>query len=221
MSRLFTDFELSGTMPTPSGSIIARPLPKHGNGHWKVIIQPAIEPVELSELKEFSRITTNAEDSFLLSAIKLARFCAESFTGKAFIEQKIKLTMDWWPGNAVELPMPPLISVSKVATLDESGTETEYDSDNYYYDAFSMPGRLIIKGSQSQPVNTDRDYAGYAIEYFAGFGANADDVDPDLKMGVLLWAAHYYANRVIDPKNPPPEAKSALSGSMTASMMVR
>lgn len=215
-----TRFSL-GRLNRKSGSLIAKDLPKDGNRVWKVTAGPNIEPVSLSELKTFSRIDGTSEDFLLESFIQAARGCAEEYLGRALIQQTIQMQMDYWSGDVVELPRPPLISVEKIATLDEDDTETEYDSDNYYVIMLSEPGRVVLKQSVSAPYNSARDRGGYLIEYKAGYGTDGDDVPEGIRAGIKLWAATIYATRVIDSKNPPPEAKIAFDIYRTMSVMVR
>ncbi len=210
-----------GSMSRKTGSLIAKGLPKDGNRNWKVIIEPATEPVTVDELKFFSRIDTTSEDTLLEGFIKAARIATENYLGRALIEQTIKHTMDFWPSDAIELKRPPLISVDKVAVLDESDVETEYSSSNYYVVTEAVPGKLVLKQSVAAPINTTRDYAGYLIQYKAGYGASADNVPQPIKEGIMLWAATVYATRTFDSKNPPPEARSKLDMFRMAGVIIR
>lgn len=172
--------------------IIAKSLDRYGSRNWKVTTAPAIEPLDIDDLKEYAKIDGDEEDTILTASIVAVREAMELYLGRALIEQTIKLSMDFWPGEEVELPMPPLISVTEVVTLDEDGTETEYDSDNYYVDTFSTPGRLILKQGVTPPTNTERYYGGYRIEYKAGYGTGATDVPQVIIDSMKLWCAIYY-----------------------------
>jgi len=208
-------------LPRKTGTLIASQLPKDGNRVYEVETQPAIEPVTLGELKTFARIKYTAEDTLLEGFITTARIAAEEYTGRAFISQTIKMLMDFWPGTVVDLPKPPLISITKVATLDEDDEETEYDSDNYYAVTTSTPGKSVLKRSVSEPTNTERDYAGFLVRYKAGYGDTGQDVPGPIKEGVKVWASIIQATRTIDPKNPPPEAKIFLDLYRLISVMIR
>lgn len=197
----------SGRIERKTGRLIERKLPAHANRVWKVTTDPETEPVTVAEVKEFAKIDYDAEDSLLEGFITAVRIAAEEYLGTAFIEQTIRMKMDYWPDTVVCLPQPPLISITKIATLDEDDTETEYDSDNYYVITEGMPGKVILKKSVTAPQNTDRDHGGFFIEFKAGFGSSADDVPESLKNGIKAWAAIVQATRVLDSKNPPPEAK--------------
>ena len=194
-------------IPSKSGSLIAKNLPRDGNRVYEVETHPVIEPVTLTELKLFARIGYTSEDTLLEGFITAARMAAEEYTGRAFVSQTIKMLMDYWPQKVIDLPKPPLLSITKVATLDEDDTETEYDSDNYYAVTTSTPGRLVIKQGSTAPTNTARDNTGFLVRYKAGYGVNPDNVPAAIKEGIKVWAAIIQATRTIDPKNPPPEAR--------------
>jgi uncharacterized phiE125 gp8 family phage protein len=166
-----------------------------GNRTWKVIVEPTLEPVTVEELKTFARIDGVDEDSLLETFIISIRKKVEYYLGKSLIQQTIRLTMDEWNSNIIELPMSPLISVSSVTTIDEDDTETTYSSSNYYVITESIPGQLVIKDSASNPINTVRCKGGYRITYLAGYGSLARDVPSVIKTSIMVGATKLYENR--------------------------
>jgi uncharacterized phiE125 gp8 family phage protein len=190
--------------------ILPAVLPSDGNRLWRVKTEPSIEPITVEEVKEFARIDGSDEDDFIEDLIQSVRRNAESYLGRAFIQQTIRLVMDFWPDAVINLPRPPLISIDKVAMLDEDDSETEYDSSNYYAITESVPGKLVIKKGVSAPTNTSRHYGGFLIEFKAGYGTFSKKVPTPLLLGLKQWVAAVYENRTIDTKKPPPEARKAL-----------
>lgn len=183
---------------------------KDGNMEYSVTTEPVIEPITVEELKLFGRIDGDDEDSLISDFIISARLATEQYLRRSLITRTIQASLDYWLENQLDLPMPPLISVSKVATVDEDGTETEYDSDNYYVVTDSVPGKVIIKSGITKPYNYDREKGGIIVEYTAGYGTNRDDVPNPIRIGIMLWAMNIYENRVIQ-NDPPPEALASLS----------
>ena len=199
-----------GTMPRKEGSLISKELPPHGNRSWKIVsTQPPVEPITIEEVKDFARIDGTEEDCLLERFITSARYNCEEYLGRALVLQTIQMVMDFWPGTVVELPRPPLLSVSSIVTVDEDGTETTYDSDNYYIVTEAVPGQLVLKQGVSPPTNTSRDYAGFKITYKCGYGATPDSLPRPIKDGLVMWVASMYEKRVIS-KEPPPDAKPSL-----------
>ena len=132
-----------------------------------------------------------------------------------------KTILDFWFGNVIELPRPPLISITSVVALDEDDTETTYDSDNYYLITNATPGKLIIKRSTSNPTNTSRDFGRFVITSVHGYGTAAIDVPSPIITGIKLWVSALYENRTVDAKNPPPDARKLLDNYRVASVMIR
>ena len=211
----------TSSLTRKTGSLIAKELPKDGNRVWKVTVEPTIEPVTLDEFKVFAKIETDAEDVILRGFISAARIATEEYIGQALIQQTIRMLMEFWSGVEVELPKPPLISFDDVFTIDEDDTETSYSSSNYYIITESTPGKLVLKQSVTSPINTDRNYGGFGITFKAGHGKDVSDVPRSIHDGIMLWAATIYATRVLDSKNPPPEAKAMLDLFRKSSVMIR
>ena len=184
-------------------------LPSDGNRVFEVTTAPSVEPITVTELKTFARIDGSDEDTLLSGFIAGARQACEKYLKRALIEQTIDLKMDYWPGEVVELPMPPLLSITKVATLDEDDTETEYSSSYYYIISEAIPGKLILRQGVTPPINTERDYGGFLVRYKAGYGTGASDVPDGIKEAIKLWATDIYENRVVR-STPPPEARVQL-----------
>lgn len=208
-------------MEDKTGSLISKSLSKDGNRNWQVTTNPVIEPVTLTELKDFAKIEYDEEDILLEGFIQSARIATEEYIGRALIQQTITMKMDYWPGTVLELPRPPLMSITKIATLDEDDAESIYNSDNYYIIKEAIPGKLVLKRSVAIPVNTDRNYGGFLIEYKAGYGVTGDKVPKSIRDAIVLWAAVLQSTRVIDPKNPPPEARGLLDLFKIRSVMIR
>ena len=194
--------------------ITEKELNKKGNRFWKVIIESSTYPITVNELKEFARIDGNEEDDFLLAIIQSITKLTETYLSRALITQTIKLIIDEWNFNEIELPMPPLISVTNVVTVDEDDIETIYDSTNYYVITESIPGRIIIKKDSTPPTNTERYSGGYRITYQAGYGI-AESVPKQIRLAMLQWSTMVYENRSMTANDivqnePPPEVKKIL-----------
>jgi uncharacterized phiE125 gp8 family phage protein len=188
-------------------SLIAKEI--NPNVCWKVTTAPTVEPITVVQLKEFARIDGNIEDDLLTNIIKVSRQMVEDYTNRALISQTIELSMDYWPNEVLELPRPPLISITSVQTLDESNVATTYDSGNYFTITNCDPGKLVIKNSVSFPYNSSRYYAGYKVTYTAGYGSTATYIPQQLKEACKLWATVIYENRT-QSSDPTPLVKGLL-----------
>jgi uncharacterized phiE125 gp8 family phage protein len=189
--------------------IIPKTLDIYGDRQWSITTAPTVEPITLAELELFGKIDGTTEDTLLENLIVSTRQAMERYLGRALLDQSITLTMDFWPGWVIPLPMPSLISVTSVATIDEDDTATTYSSDNYYVDTLAEPGKLILKQGVTSPSNTARSYGGYKIIYKAGYGDDAEDVPRAIRDALLIWCTIIYETRTF-MEQPPSEVISML-----------
>jgi len=82
--------------------------------------------------------------------------------------------------GSVDLPYPPLQSVTSVTTYDRDNTSSVFSSSLYSVDLQS--GRLYLNEGEVWPTNL-RDYAAVEIEYIAGYGAS--NVPEPIKGAIL------------------------------------
>lgn len=159
---------------------------------------PAIEPASLAELKVHLRIEQDetAEDDYLRGLVQAARIEAERITKRAIITQTLLWTFDAFPssGATLDLPQPPLDSVTSVKYYDTAGTLVTLAAANYSVDKNREPGRIAPAPTKTWPSTQSDRLAAVEIEFLAGYG-NESKVPQNLKMGVLQLAAHWYEQR--------------------------
>jgi len=179
---------------------------------WYTSVAPTSEPVTLEELKAYARIDTTAEDAVLETYLTAARAGAEQYLNRALMPQTIVLLADSWPEDGVlPLPRPPLISVTSIAEVDEDGTETVYDADDYQVVTGVEPGYCLLKlDSTPPPLGEPRLRHSIKAAYQAGY-ANAVAVPAMIRTGILALATAIYENRVVDATMPPPEVQLLLA----------
>ncbi len=83
------------------------------------------------------------EDKYLLERfITASRKACEEYTNTSIVQQTWDLILDKKDvGNVIELPRPPLLSVSAVYTTDDDGMETIVPASYYRVNLNSTPGR--------------------------------------------------------------------------------
>jgi uncharacterized phiE125 gp8 family phage protein len=177
--------------------------------YFTVITEPSVEPITKEEVKIFARIDGTDEDDLIDSFITSVRQATELYLGRALIQQDMRLILNQWVNREIELPRPPLISITSVKTLDEDDTETTYSSSKYYTITESIPGKLVIKRDYALPTNSEREIGGFQINYKAGYGTSASDVPKAIRQAMILWATVVYETRELHDV-PPPEAKALL-----------
>lgn len=160
----------------------------------KLIAAPTTEPILLAEVKSQLRIDSTTEDTYLGTLITAAREYCEVFQNRAYITQTWELTLDTWPRFPFRLPMPPLVSVTRIDYHDTLDVEITWAASNYFVDTDSEPGRVGLGYNIVLPTTTLRALNAIKIQYVAGYGA-ADDVPQRTKQAILLLIGHMYENR--------------------------
>jgi uncharacterized phiE125 gp8 family phage protein len=159
------------------------------------LITAALEhPVTLAEARQHLRATTTEEDALILALVYAAVEHAETFTGRALVTQTWDLLLDGFPfAREIELPFPPLQSVTSVKYIDPDDAEQTLAAANYHVDAASTPGRVRLKPTASWPSIADQPNA-VTVRFVAGFGGTAA-VPFTIKAAILLVVGHLFEHR--------------------------
>jgi len=162
----------------------------------KLITGPAIEPVSLPEAKLHLRVDGDDDDTAIVAQLMAARRWAEQATWRAFITQTWELTRNEFPGlTQLQLPRPPLQSVTSVKYTVDAGTEYTYASTNYIVDVDNEPGKIVLKSTSTWPSDVLYPVNGVRIRFVAGYGDDAEDVPEHFRQAILLLLGHWYENR--------------------------
>lgn len=186
----------------------------------KIVVPPASEPVTIDEVKAQLRIDADDEsyDDVLNPLIPAAREWCEGYQNRAYITQTLELALDCWPcGNEIELPRPPLQSVTSLIYVDRDGNETTWPSTNYIVDDYLFVARLVRARGVCWPSVCLPAANGIKIRYIAGYppGEPPDDesdgdptanVPQRIKQAILLLVSHWFENGMC----PPPPAVMSL-----------
>jgi uncharacterized phiE125 gp8 family phage protein len=156
-----------------------------------IFAESTTEPVSLSEAKNQLRLDTASHDALVSGLIKAARQKLENLTGQAFVSQTWDMFLDAFPGCAeLELPFPPLQTVTGVYYTPDGSVEATFAASNYEVDVASQPGRIVLKSSVSWPSNTLKVANGVRVRFVCGYGAAAAVPQPlvqAIQMLVTQW----------------------------------
>jgi uncharacterized phiE125 gp8 family phage protein len=138
-------------------------------------------------------------DPELTRAIVTARETGEGATGRAYQAQTWKWVLDGFPCAAfIELPKPPLQSVTHVKYRDTDGVQQTWDASNYVVDAPAGPrcarGRISLAHGVSWPA-TYGQAGDVEIQFVCGYGDASSDVPSRLRSAMLLEIETLYAHR--------------------------
>lgn len=164
----------------------------------KLITAPTVEPVSLDEAKAHLRIDEDntVENTLLNSLILSSREFCEGFQHRGLITQTWELWLDAWPDkDYIQIPLPPLQSVTSVKYYDTDDTEATFSSDYYFVDIKSELGRVALNYGEVWPTTTLRPVNGICVTFVAGYGDAATDVPERVRQAMLLLISHWYENR--------------------------
>lgn len=154
------------------------------------ITQPEIEPVSLAEA--LAQLNGPAgQDDYVSSLISAAREYCEQYQGRAYISRLVAQLVDLADlrvARLIELPMPPLIAVELVQTLDMDGAETTLASNGYRVNTAREPARVKLLEVPSEATQA-------RVTYHAGYGTAGSSVPARMRQAILLLVTHWFANR--------------------------
>ena len=154
---------------------------------------PATEPVTLAEAKIHLHYDATDQNDRIEALIKAARSSCEVETNRAMITQTWVLQLERFPSSVIDIPLPPLQSITSIAYVDSNGDSQTIDSDNYQLDTVSEPGRIAPASGCSWP-STNSDYlAAVTITFVAGW-TEAANVPDEIKQAIYLFVGHWFDN---------------------------
>lgn len=165
---------------------------------------PAVTPVSLSEARAFLRIPDDitGDNDQLSSWLASGTQRCEETAGLSLITQTWELTLDSffddrngaycdpWLGSVIQLPRPPLQSVSSIVYTATDGTLTTLASTEYQVDASSrLPGRVRPAYGKVWPTPRAQ-LAAVKITFVAGYGAAGTSVPDEVKDAIKSYVAY-------------------------------
>lgn len=167
----------------------------------KIKTAPAVEPLSVEEVKTYLKIDGSAtsEDDYLDALIKAARAAVEKYTGRALITQTWYGYPEEFPlsdEQPLELPCPPLVSITSIIYYDYNDVATTLPAIQYYTDTATMSrGRIFIKDAYSWPTDTLRRSMPIIVEFICGYGASSSYIPSGIVTALYQLIAYWYENR--------------------------
>lgn len=93
----------------------------------------------------------------------------------------------------IDIPLPPLQSVTTVKYYDADNVEQTLSSGRYTVDTTSEPARIVID-ADGWPAIYDRANA-VTVRFVCGYGATTADVPASLRAAMLLHIGDLFENR--------------------------
>ena len=149
---------------------------RSGSGGRAIVTVPAVEPIATADAKLFARVesATTADDGLFASLIVSARRAIEAFTGRALMTQTWDWFLDEAPGEILEIPLPPLQTITGVYFTSSAGTEGAAISSSLYTVDVAR-NRVLLNDGSSWGYTDLRSFRGTRVRFVAGYGATASD----------------------------------------------
>ena len=154
---------------------------------------PVMEPVTLTEARQFLRLDQTDEDSLLATLITAARLMIEAASGRCLIEQPWRIVLDRWPaGGEIRLPLSPLLRIEAARVYDVLGAAQAVANASLTPDKAADPPVIRLTGEVPE---IGRAHGAIEIDIVVGFGATAAAVPAPLRQAVLRLAARWFEQR--------------------------
>lgn len=199
----------------------------------KLVSAPAEDPVSLSEIKNYLRISVSTDDAMLTGFITAATRLVEAWLNRKLVTQTWDLFDDCFPEyrnfdalkegwqegalseyisqkDFISIPFFPLQSVTFLKTFDEDDTEFTMPSSDYQVDTISEPGRLALRLSATWPTTVLRTVNGINIRFVCGYGT-ASAVPYPIKQAIQMMVGKFYESRGCDDSSIPNSVMAILA----------
>lgn len=136
--------------------------------------EPAAEPVRVEEVQASERIDADlVEDVEVLRGyIAAARQFVEGYTNRALVEQTWTMKLAEWPCDGtrrrIDLPKPPLLSVTSISYVDTDGATQTLAADQYAVHADAWGAYVVEAYGKTWPAVRCQDDA-ITVVFFAGY----------------------------------------------------
>jgi uncharacterized phiE125 gp8 family phage protein len=166
-----------------------------------LVTPPAQHVLDLISSKVHLRVSEqDATDDFLITDLLAAvDERAELWTQRALLTQTWNYVLDGFPREGyIELPKPPLISVTSVQYVDTQGVTQTWPSSKYLVQAPAGPraarGRLALPFASVWPI-TLRQMGAVTVQFVCGYGNAPTTVPGMIRSALRLDLGSLYTNR--------------------------
>ena len=155
---------------------------------------PTFMPVTLAQAAAHCRVDGTDHDVYLTALSKAATTHIQNTCNRQIAPATYVYKFDeFGEAECIELPRPPLQSVTSIAYLDTDGNSQTYSSANYSVDTGSEPGRVILNETASWPTTQTVPNA-ITITYRAGYGST---IQPDQSANIVTITGLTYPTDAI------------------------
>lgn len=156
-----------------------------------LVVEPTVEPLTIQEAKDHLRFPSSSDEDGLVDGwIRSARQRAEIETGRQLITATWDVRFTRFPEYEIELPYPPLQSVTSVTYRGADGSLHVLASTEYQIDAPGGPtapaGRIRPAYGVSWPTTQPGAFDAVTIRLVAGYGNLPEAIPGPIRTAMLI-----------------------------------
>lgn len=160
---------------------------------YTITTAPTEEPLNLKEVKLFLKEEQETNNALIKNMIVGARKICEAKTNRKLVTQTVKLSLDEFPDNEIEIQGSPIQSITHVKYYDSDNAQQTLAATNYQIDITTEPARFDISSTGTFPDTYDR-FNAVELTFVAGYGLGSS-VPDNIKQAMYLMIGHWYENR--------------------------
>lgn len=160
----------------------------------ELVTAPAAAPVELEELKRHLRLTVTDHDETVQECLDGAVDLfdgRDGCLGRALVQQTWALRLRRFPSHTIELPLPPLKSVSSITYFDADNVEQTVDPSAYLVHPHIYVGEVEPAPGCAWPTALAERADAVRIEFVCGYG-DAAKVPAQIRQAIRMIAVHNF-----------------------------
>ena len=156
---------------------------------------PTVEPISLSEAKDYAKVEYNDDDQLIDSLITSARLYVENFIRRPLNTQTITMAIDWCFPEVIPLPMNPVQSITAASFtyVNSDGDVTQVPTATYTTDTLD-PARIYLAYNQVWPtVRMQRKTI--SVVFVAGYGDAGTSIPEPIRTAIKMMVTYHYETR--------------------------
>lgn len=166
---------------------------------YRVLVEPASEPVSRAEALSQLRLPTSVTDfdDTITRLIRAARNRVQADQWRQLITATRQQLYDGFPCGEFYLPFPPLQEITAFTYIDTAGnTQSLTAGVDYLLDDISEPARIFPMPNTSWPATACNRPNTVSITYTCGYG-EAENVPDETREAILLLIENWFDNPAI------------------------
>ena len=160
---------------------------------------PADNCLTLTEVKDYLKVETSAEEALIASLLDAAESVVEAYCNRKLMKGVYDFTLKDFPAYGIVLPFSPVVSITSITYYDSNNSLQTWASSNYMVNVNSEPTRISYINDYPD-VYEDRDDA-VIVRFTVGYSSSSTTatqqaaVPGALKMAILRYIGDLYAIR--------------------------